>query len=351
MKKIFSIPLLLMNTSVWIKTVLIIFCISFGTHNLDGQESVSITSTTNKVEVSEPFEVKINIIISDKAAFEGIDFGPFYKAENSVYKNDTTYFERYADLNVLETGSWNNFDETKILHKNQIPMLSSGTTFIIENTLTLAIYNEGNFSIPVPEIKGFSQSAILKSPSLNIEVFVAQKDTLSTEEIYPIKPIMIEAELWTDYLVYILIFLGLVSLWFLFKYYRKTKKVEIPVESEIIIEIIPPYQRALEALSVLESKELWQKGEIKAFQTELTFIVREYIENQFNINALEMTSQELVDKLRTNNIINAQTIVVLQRILNIADLVKFAKAIPDQNLNQQFLDEAKELIIQTKNKT
>lgn len=351
MKKIFSIPFVLMNTSVWVKTILIIFCISFSANFLHGQESVSITSTTNKVEVSEPFEVKIKIIISDKDAFEGIDFGPFDEAENSIYKNDTTYFERFADLNILEAGSWNNFDGTKLLHKNQIPMLSNGTNFIIENTLTLAIYNEGKFSIPVPEIKGFSQSALLKSPSLDIEVFVAQKDTLSTEEIYPIKPIMVEPELWTDYLVYILILLGLIALWFLYKYYRKIKKVDIPFEPEIIVEKIPPYQRALEALSDLEAKELWQKGEIKAFQTELTFIVREYIENQFNINALEMTSQELVNNLRTNNILNAQTIIVLQRILNIADLVKFAKAIPDQNLNQQFLDEAKELIIQTKNKT
>jgi hypothetical protein len=86
-------------------------------------------------------------------------------------------------------------------------------------------------------------------------------------------------------------------------------------------------------LNNLEKKELWQKGEIKAYYSELTDIARNYIEEAIQIPAMESTTSELIEGLRKASLkkkmtLSKETIENLEQVLRQADLVKFAKSKP-----------------------
>ena len=93
------------------------------------------------------------------------------------------------------------------------------------------------------------------------------------------------------------------------------------------------FEEAIEKLQELDTKLLWQNNEIKKYYSELTEIVRAYIEKELKIPALEITTHELVDILSVFNkakTIDAskETIKKLNALLQEADLVKFAKSTP-----------------------
>ena len=115
-------------------------------------------------------------------------------------------------------------------------------------------------------------------------------------------------------------------------------------------EIIPASTIAIEKLQKLRDGKIWEQGKIKEYQSELTYVIREYLENRYNINALENTTIEINQDLKKLNLKESLT-TDLQNILQVADLVKFAKAQPDQNVHEQFLDKAVEFVQTTKKTT
>ena len=100
---------------------------------------------------------------------------------------------------------------------------------------------------------------------------------------------------------------------------------------------MPPFERALQALQALESKQLDKQEAYKDYYSEMTDIVRNYLEDETNIDALESTSEELLTKLEllrdTGNLeLTNATIDQLNEVLSTADLVKFARALPEEYL-------------------
>ncbi len=94
-----------------------------------------------------------------------------------------------------------------------------------------------------------------------------------------------------------------------------------------------PIEKATSLLNNLEKKELWQKGEIKEYYSELTDIARNYIEEAIEIPAMESTTSELIAGLKAASVkkkmtVTPETIENLERVLKQADLVKFAKSKP-----------------------
>jgi hypothetical protein len=94
-----------------------------------------------------------------------------------------------------------------------------------------------------------------------------------------------------------------------------------------------PIEKATSLLDTLEKKELWQKGEVKAYYSELTDIARNYIEEAIEIPAMESTTSELIQGLRAASVkkkmtLSQEIIENLERVLKQADLVKFAKSKP-----------------------
>ena len=107
-----------------------------------------------------------------------------------------------------------------------------------------------------------------------------------------------------------------------------------PDKIKILEEIYKtPIEKATSLLDTLEKKELWQKGEVKAYYSELTDIARNYIEEAIEIPAMESTTSELIQGLRAASVkkkmtLSQEIIENLERVLKQADLVKFAKSKP-----------------------
>jgi len=126
------------------------------------------------------------------------------------------------------------------------------------------------------------------------------------------------------WIIITLVITGLV--YFVLYYLKKRKKAE-PIFRPSPKPNIPPYQLALDTLDTLKRKKLWQNGHLKEYYTELTDIVRTYIEGQFHIQALESTTDEILEDI-IPVVRNDQARQKLQESLLLADLVKFAKEKP-----------------------
>jgi hypothetical protein len=175
------------------------------------------------------------------------------------------------------------------------------------------------------------------------EIINSAKDSI---QLAPIKPIIKEPVHWTDYKPYILglsvLLLALLIIWLIRKF-RKRKDIDI----EEIVIVRPAHEIALAQLHRLDEDKIWQKGDIKSFQSSLTHIIREYLENRFDIPALESTTNTILHALRNEDISDEYN-RILKEILQIADLVKFAKAKPEMDIHQRFLDQARDFVRTTK---
>ena len=160
-----------------------------------------------------------------------------------------------------------------------------------------------------------------------------------------IKPIIKEPTTFEDYVPY-LIGLGiLLILAGLIWYFFFRKKEEVIVETPVIIR--PAHEIALEKLSGLKSESLWQKGSVKEYYSQLTYIFREYLENRFDIQALESTSEQIISQLEKKDF-DAKMNDDVRRVLQSADLVKFAKAKPIEEFHVESFEKLEAFVKTTK---
>lgn len=180
----------------------------------------------------------------------------------------------------------------------------------------------------VPSMKIFINSKPFMTDSLLVEVANVQVDTLKQKmfDIKDIAPADNSIGDWWKYLLIIALIVGIGA----FIYWFIKKRQEKKLQEEIYKT---PIEKATSLLDTLEKKELWQKGEIKAYYSELTDIARNYIEEAIEIPAMESTTSELIIGLRAASVkkkmtLSQEIIEDLERVLKQADLVKFAKSKP-----------------------
>jgi hypothetical protein len=115
--------------------------------------------------------------------------------------------------------------------------------------------------------------------------------------------------------------------WLIYRYIKKYRKSDHRTETVIIPD--PAHIIAFRELEKLKDEKLWQSGEIKLYYTRLTEILRQYLENRFNVFSLELTTSETLDALYKTGFKKDGTYNQLKGILTSADLVKFAKYSPE----------------------
>jgi hypothetical protein len=120
-------------------------------------------------------------------------------------------------------------------------------------------------------------------------------------------------------------------------------------EEEPTYRALPPYEEAMYKLTELDKKLLWQNNQIKDFYSELTDIVRTYIERELHVPALEKTTDEIIETLKDFNEAetidtSSETITKLKNLLREADLVKFAKSKPLATEIEEDRKDAEEVI-------
>lgn len=191
---------------------------------------------------------------------------------------------------------------------------------------TLTSFDSGQYVLPGQEV--FVRDKRYLTDPVVVDVGTVPVDTIK-QPMHHIKTIKNEPYLFSDYLDY---FWGLIAALLIIGAILYFILRDKPKHEEFV-EKIPPFERAKQRLQELDQKKLVEQNRIKLYYVELTEIVRTFIEREMKIPALESTSEELIETIMDFNAssnlnIPSETLAKLRRLLQEADLVKFAKMKP-----------------------
>ncbi len=220
---------------------------------------------------------------------------------------------------------------------------------ILRYEYVISVFDTGNFTIPPFPVAYFPEDSagaykIIEASPIDIHVLSVIND--EQRELRDIK-----APLWIpfDYKVIIVAVLILILLgvggYFGYQFYRRRKE-----QGYLFKPSIPPrpaHEIALDELNALIARDYLAMGNFKLFYSEISEIIRRYIEGRFFIPALEETSREILQEMDKQEI-EQQLKDLLRDFLALSDLVKFAKYIPAEPENQNAPVWARKFIEETK---
>lgn len=223
------------------------------------------------------------------------------------------------------------FSPLEMIESYDIDTLKNKDKYNLIKKYGLTQFDSGSYTIPRQKI--IIGDKTFFTDSLQVEVNTVVID--STKGLFDIKPIIAvekSGSNWWKYLLIVLALIGIVAFilyWFIWR-----KK---PLTEEEQIALLPPYDRAKLALKNLNESPYLEHENLKDYYSELTFIIRKYLEEKVYDRALESTTKELIERLSLLNEgnqidISKKDIENLENILQRADLVKFAKSAPDVEL-------------------
>jgi len=238
--------------------------------------------------------------------------------------------------NIKNSEFWPNFNDTLVKGLEIVQSDFDTLSEEIIQKIIITSWDSGSYYIPPVKF-----SATSKSNALIINVLSLDIDANS--ELKDIKGPLDDNIGWSDIWPWLVLALLILLSIFIYKKYFNKKKKTVVVKKNIQT---PAHVLALNALKKLENKKLIDKKDIKEYYSSISEIIRRYIENRFNFPALELTTYEILDIITAN--IKKEESISLKNILEISDLVKFAKKIPDQNENIKNLNLATDFVKKTK---
>lgn len=221
----------------------------------------------------------------------------------------------------------------KLLLKKGLEIVDSSKVDTIHNMLVqkyiLTGFDSGAFYIPQQQV--FVKNQAYLTDSLLINVATVKVDTTKVKK-YPIKSIKSEPYVFDDFKIYIYLLIAALAIIGFWIYYFVIRKRKVTQEKPTY-KVLPPFEEALYKLNELDEKLLWQNNQVKEYYSELTEIIRNYIERELQVPALENTTDEILGMLRDfqqAKTINTskETLGKLKALLQESDLVKFAKSKP-----------------------
>lgn len=246
--------------------------------------------------------------------------------------------------NLTITNELNKTDFWPILDSiipNEIEIINASNIDTTDNLLSqqfiITSWDSGSYYISPIKFSKISQSS-----GILLNVFSVKINT--EETLNDIKGPIDEPIGWNDIWPWLSAFILLLFLIYLIKkYLLKEKKKDLIIKEEIQIAADIT---ALEQLVKLENSKIWQKGNVKEYYSRLSEIIRRYTEDRFNFNALEITTEEIINELKEH--IDDQQLYNLKLLLQRADLAKFAKSKPIDTENSESMSVSKQFISLTK---
>ena len=222
--------------------------------------------------------------------------------------------------------------------------LPDGRLQLTQN-LTLTSFKDSLFSIEPIAVASGEDTFWTESMALNVIQPVEVDSSLAITDIKDIEKAPIW---WWGIIRWILLAVGLLLLidlgFWLWKWYEKHHQ---PAEETIDPELLRPADEvALEKLDEIKAAKIWKDGKVKEYQTELTDVVREYIGRRFDVHSTEKTSDETLREMKP--LIDKDLFARLKSMLQLADLVKFAKWHTTPDENEQALTTAYDFVLSTK---
>ncbi len=238
------------------------------------------------------------------------------------------------------------FAPFELLEVSPVDTIRSKYHYLYTKKYALIQFDSGNYFLPQQQvlINGFSKIAEL----IPVRVNSVKVDT-TKQKLYDIKPlqevdknyeVLISRILWGLFFS-----IALFGLFYTYLFQKRRKKLR---EQELL-----PFDRAIEELKALENENLSKQEEFKMYYSRLTDVVRRYLEEEAKIDALESTSEELLIKLETRKDagtlnLDRKTLISLREVLQNADLVKFAKSMPEYRIANEDRKVVENVVIQTR---
>jgi hypothetical protein len=230
---------------------------------------------------------------------------------------------------------WNDFaidtlsEQLDIIKRSEVERTADAdSNVIVKQQLTLMTFDTGEVQVPSVglvyarsfddpnRLMAYTDPINLYSTTITVDTTMAYKPIVE-----PLAAPIQMREVYPWLLGALLLVLIGIGIWLLLKY----RKVRVDENGNIVRgPVIPPYDKAVTDLENLRQQKLWQSGKVKEYFSSLTDIAREYIEGQFGVNAVEMTTDDILEDIKPLRF-SKETYDKLKETMEVADLVKFAK--------------------------
>ena len=230
---------------------------------------------------------------------------------------------------------WNDFaidtlsEQLDIIKRSEVERTADAdSNVIVKQQLTLMTFDTGQIQVPAvgltyaksfddpDRLKAYTDPINLYSTTITVDTTMAYKPIVE-----PIAAPVQMKEVFPWILAVLLLALAVFGIW----YWHKHRKTKVDADGNIVRgPVIPPYDKAVGDLENLRQQKLWQSGKVKEYFSSLTDIAREYIEGQFGVNAVEMTTDDILEEVKPLHF-SQETYNKLKETMEVADLVKFAK--------------------------
>ncbi|MGZ4042298.1 MAG: hypothetical protein ACXVO9_03795 [Bacteroidia bacterium] len=289
-------------------------------------------------------EVKVNAVLDSSKIRIGEQVKlDLYVTYNGNQKNLKIEWPKIGDTltGKVEVVSVSTIDTT-IPDKNDPSIIQN------HQQIYVSAYDSGYFAIP-----GFKftlnndTNQVLFTQTLMLEVHTVPTDT-SLAKTKDIKTVLNEPFNWKWYINYIYLAIGIilftVVVILITRYFtrRQQQKVIEPPKPKI-----PAHITALAALEKIKQEQVWKEGRVKEYYSSISDAVRLYIEERYNVFALESTTDEIMTAFRSQ-VIDTESKNKLQQLLQLSDLVKFAKMEPIESEHNFTLQNAFDFVNGTK---
>jgi len=244
-------------------------------------------------------------------------------------------FPKYSD--TLQKG-------VEVVNRSKIDtIVNDAQKYVLQQKLTVTSFDSGSYSIKLGPFVINGKDSMFANP-ISMYVNTLKVDTSKdVKDIKaPLKAPIEWAEIWPwlRWFIVGLLIIGIL-VYFLWRYFSKKDNYESVKTME------PPHTIAFRELERLKDEKLLENGLIKEYHSRVSDIIRAYVEIRFSVNAMELTSDEVLDIFRNSEIVNNELLNQLKQLLKLADLAKFAKYIPIENENEMSLNNAYSFVNET----
>jgi len=255
--------------------------------------------------------------------------------------------ERSENVKVDWTPLGDTLGHFEVLRRGELQTGKSEGKVVETNNYVLSTYDSGYYRIP-PIVFSYTvgnDTTRKFAATLPIDILVHTVAVDTTQDIKDVKPPFGIPIALLEILLYVGIVLLIAAGGFGLYYYLRRRKDRWLLSAQQPQR--PPHEIAIMELRRLEEKKLWQKGFVKQYYSEVTEIIRRYIEGRFGVMALEMTTEEVMHNVK-QTAMSSEVQETLSKFLNDADLVKFAKYQPAPEENEAELQMAYDIVHGTK---
>lgn len=251
---------------------------------------------------------------------------------------------------VAQQLTWPSFGDTitrqiEVVHALGIDTVRSDSRYTLSQTLVITSFDTGYVVVPPVEFAVGSERIETNPLLLHVTAPAVEPMMRDIKDVVDVEYTAFDwfmDHLW--WFVGGVIALGLI-LWGIRRWRMRPRSVA--TETEPVVERLPADEEALLALNQLTDKQLWQKGYTKDYHSELTDILRVYIERRYHVRAMERTTRQILTDLRMAGV-PGDAYNRLKATLQLADVVKFAKFIPEAEEHTAAMDNALYFVEQTR---